>query len=92
MAQTAATNQFSKEAAILSMKSLAKQLGVNLTKRKALQVVPAVGAGVGALMNRQFITDISWAARRTFQEAWLNEKYDTIEFYDYEEINNNFKR
>lgn len=90
MAQTAASNRFSKEAAILSIKSLAKQLGINITKRKALQVVPAVGAGVGALMNRQFITDIAWAARRTFQEAWLNEKYQTIEFYNYEEINNNF--
>ncbi|MFK7031899.1 EcsC family protein [Flavobacterium oreochromis] len=80
IAQTGASNRFSKEAAILSIKSLAKQLGVNINKRKALQVVPVVGAGVGALMNRQFITDIAWVARRTFQEAWLNEKYQTIEF------------
>ncbi len=72
-------NELSKEAGILAIKALAKQLGINLTKRKALQAVPFIGAAVGASVNGSFINDVAWAARRVFQEAWLNEKYIVIE-------------
>lgn len=71
MAEKAASNKMSKEAVVLAVKNLAKQLGVNLTKRKALQAIPVVGGVVGASMNVAFINDIAWAARRTFQEMWL---------------------
>lgn len=71
MAEKAAANKVSREAVILTIKNLAKQLGVNLTRRKALQAIPVVGGVVGATMNVAFINDISWAARRTFQEMWL---------------------
>ena len=50
-----------------------KQLGINITKRKALQAIPLFGTVVGAAMNAQFINDIAWAARRAFQERWLIE-------------------
>lgn len=66
MAQTGALG-----ATIITIKNLAKQIGINITKRKALQAIPAIGAGVGASMNANYINDIAWAARRTFQERWL---------------------
>lgn len=67
----AAENQASKEFAILAIKTLAKQIGVNMTKRKALQAIPVVGAIVGASVNAWFIKEVGWAARREFQERWL---------------------
>ncbi len=79
MAQTAAQSQMSKEAAIIGLKNLAKQLGVNLTKRKALQTIPIVGAVVGASVNGWYIKDVGWAARRAFQERWLIENEKIIE-------------
>lgn len=69
--EEAAAKQFGKEAAIVAVRSLAKQLGVNLTKRKALMAIPIVGALVGASVNGWFIRDVSLAARRSFQERWL---------------------
>lgn len=71
MAEKAAQEKWGIEAAILAIRSLAKRLGINLTKRKALQAIPVVGAGVGAAMNLAFINDVAWAARRSFQERWL---------------------
>lgn len=59
------------ESFIIAIKTLAKQLGINLTKRKALQTIPLIGSGVGLAMNAAFINDISWAARRCFQKRWL---------------------
>lgn len=60
-------------AAVIALKNLVKQIGINLTKRKALQAIPGIGAAVGATMNAQFINDIAWAARRSFQERWLRD-------------------
>ena len=73
MAEKAAQNKWGIDAAILAIRTLAKQLGINLTKRKALQAIPLVGAGVGATMNLAFINDIAWAARRSYQERWLTD-------------------
>lgn len=71
IARTAVHQQMGHEAGIIAVKSLARQLGINLTKRKALQAIPVVGAVVGASVNYCFINDVSWAARRAFQERWL---------------------
>lgn len=79
LAEKAATEQFSKEAGIIGIKSLAKQLGINLTKRKALQAIPAIGAIVGASVNGWYIKEVGWAARRAFQERWLLENHKVIE-------------
>ena len=79
MAEKAANNKFSKEAIVLAIKNLAKQLGVNLTKRKALQAIPIIGGAVGATMNIAFINDAAWAARRAFQELWLQDNGKIIE-------------
>ena len=73
MAEKAAESQVSKEAAILSIKNLAKQLGINITKRKALAAIPVVGALIGGSVNAWFLKEVGWAARRAFQERWLFE-------------------
>jgi hypothetical protein len=76
MAEKAASKQLSKEGGIIAVQRLAKQLGINLTKRKALQAIPFIGLGVGATVNGWYIKDVGWTARRAFQERWLidNEK------------------
>lgn len=79
LAEKAATEQLGKEAAIVSLKNLAKQLGINLTKRKALQAIPAFGAIVGASINGWYIKEVGWAARRAFQERWLIENHKVID-------------
>lgn len=71
MAETAAGKQMSKEGAVLALKRLLKQLGVNLTKRKALAAIPIIGAAVGGSVNGWYIKEVGWAARRAFQERWL---------------------
>lgn len=71
MAQQAAQSTLGKEAGIIAIRNLAKQLGINLTKRKAAQAIPVIGAGVGASVNGWWIKDVGWAARRAFQERWL---------------------
>jgi hypothetical protein len=73
MAEKTTENKFGIEALILAIKQLAKQLGINITKRKALQAIPIIGAGVGAALNVAFINDVAWAARRSYQERWLME-------------------
>ena len=73
IAETAAASTISKEAGIIGVKSLARQLGVNLTKRKALQAIPVIGTLVGASVNGWYIKEVGWSARRAFQERWLLE-------------------
>ena len=71
IAENAAKDKMSRDAAIISIKALAKQLGVNITKRKALQSIPVIGAFVGASINGYYMLDVGWAARRAYQERWL---------------------
>ncbi len=71
IAEKAVERQMSKEGAIITLKNLAKQLGVNLTKRKALAAIPVIGAAIGGSVNGWFIKEVGWAARRSFQERWL---------------------
>ena len=81
IAKKAAANPHSIEAGIMAIKAVSKEFSKNITKRKALQAIPYVGAAVGAAMNVSFINDIAWAARRTFQKRWLidNEKIVVVE-------------
>lgn len=71
IAEKTVQQQLSKEAVLISMKNLGRQLGLNITQRKALQAIPAIGAVVGGSVNAWFINDVGWAARRAFQERWL---------------------
>jgi hypothetical protein len=71
MAQKAAQSTISKEGALITLRTLAKQLGINITKRRALAAIPAIGAAVGACVNGWYMNDVGWAARRAFQERKL---------------------
>jgi len=71
--EAAARNHLGKEAALFTARVLAKQLGINLTRRKALAAIPVVGAAIGGSVNGWYIKEVGWAARRTFQERWLLE-------------------
>lgn len=73
MSEKAVASQLSKEAGVIALRSLAKQLGVNLTKRKALAVIPAIGAVIGGAANGWWLKEVGWAARRNFQERWLTD-------------------
>jgi hypothetical protein len=79
MAETAAQKQLSKEAGIIAIKNMAKQLGVNLTKRKALAAIPVIGAAVGGSVNGWYMKEVGWAARHKYQERWLKENNKIIE-------------
>lgn len=79
MAEKAAVQQLSKEAVIIAIRNLAKQLGINLTKRKALAAIPIVGAIIGGSINGWFLKEVGWAARRAFQERWLIDNHKIIE-------------
>ncbi|MGE5405461.1 MAG: EcsC family protein [Candidatus Saccharibacteria bacterium] len=71
MAGVAASKKAGSEAVSSSIRSLAKQLGINLTERKGLQAIPAIGAAIGCSVNAWYIKEVGWAARRAFQERWL---------------------
>jgi len=73
MAEKAAKDRLSKEAAIVGVKNLAKQLGINITKRRALTAIPIIGAAVGGSANGWYIKEVGWAARRFYQERWLRD-------------------
>jgi EcsC protein family len=71
VAEKAVERQLAKETVMIGAKNLGKQLGMNITERKILQAIPAIGAVVGGSVNGWFMNDVGWAARRAFQERWL---------------------
>lgn len=77
--EKAAASQVSKEAAILTVKALAKQLGINITKRKALASIPVIGAAIGGSVNAWYVKEVGWAARRLYQERWLLENHKIVD-------------
>ncbi len=60
-----------REAFAAAVRNVAKQLCINLTRRKAVQVIPVVGGGVGAAMNVMFVSDVAEAAFRLYQKRRL---------------------
>ncbi|MBF0410752.1 MAG: EcsC family protein [Candidatus Riflebacteria bacterium] len=82
MNNIAASQQISREATILGIRGLARQLSVNMAKRKSIQSIPGIGAIVGASVNAWYLKEIGKAAKRAFQERWLidNKKVVEIKF------------
>lgn len=62
----------SREAFSAAVRNVAKQLCINLARRKAAQVIPIVGGGVGAAMNVFFISDVAEAAQRLYQRRRID--------------------
>ena len=77
LAEDAATNKVCA-ALVTQTRALAKQLGVNITKRKASQAIPVIGAAVGFAMNITFIRDICEAAQMKYKERWINNKLHSV--------------
>ncbi len=75
LAEQAATEPPGKQSDIIGVNNLAKQISINLTKRKTLQAIPAIGAVVGASVNGWYVKEVGWAARHAFQERWLIENH-----------------
>lgn len=60
-------------AVITTVRSVAQQLRINITKRKATQAIPYIGSAVGSAMNVAFINDMAVAAQRSYQKRWLKD-------------------
>ena len=57
------------------LQQIAKAVGIRLTKAKLAQVIPAVGAAVGAGFNAYYTSRVCDAAYYLYRERFLAEKY-----------------
>ncbi|MDC0683126.1 EcsC family protein [Sorangium atrum] len=57
------------------IKKIAQALGIRLTKAKLAQIVPLVGAGVGAGFNAWYVANVTVTAYHLYRERFLIEKY-----------------
>ena len=64
---------------VVAIQRLATTLGVNLSSRKMAQVVPIVGAVIGAGVNAAFQRDVASAARFAFRARWLEMNEGIVE-------------
>lgn len=64
--ERAAQRELGKQAAVTGLQTLARQLGLNLGRRKALGVLPILGAVVGGSVNAWYMHDLCNAARYAF--------------------------
>jgi len=79
LAAKAAERAVSGETALLFVRDVAEQLGVNLTQRRALAAIPIIGAAVGGAMNAWYVRDIGQSAQRAYQERWLRDRGHIID-------------
>ena len=73
IAEIGAENALSKEAFITFVRDVAEQIGIKLTKKRALVAIPAIGAIVGSSLNGWYLRDVGLAAQRSYQERWLRD-------------------
>lgn len=64
--ERAAQREMGKGAAIYSLHNLAKQLGLNLGRRKAAAALPILGAVVGGAVNAWYLNDLAQTSRYAF--------------------------
>jgi len=76
--ERAAERQLAKDAAVFSLNTLSQRIGVQLGKRKAVGMVPILGAVVGGAVNAWYLHDVAQVAQYIFQERWLLEKYPKL--------------
>ena len=68
-----AAKQISQLSLLATVRQFTKTLGINLTKRKALQMVPIIGAVVGASFNATYANDIGRTAFMSYRRRWIAE-------------------
>jgi hypothetical protein len=73
MAKELASKQVTKGALLAGLRHLAKTLGVQITKRKALQMIPVIGAVVGASLNGTLANDIGKTAYMSYRRRYIQE-------------------
>jgi hypothetical protein len=73
--ERAAERELAKEAAVFGLNNLARSLSLHLGWRKALGVVPVMGALVGGSVNAWYIHDVAQTARYVFQSRRLALRY-----------------
>lgn len=73
MNETLARKEISRLSLLAAMRQFAKSLGIQITKRKALQIVPLVGALVGASFNGVFVNDVGKAAYMNYRRRRIAE-------------------
>lgn len=76
--ERAAEREFAKEAAVFSLHNLAQKLGINLGQRKAVGVMPVLGALIGGSVNAWYLYDIAQVSRYVFQERWLGARHEPM--------------
>ena len=74
MAESLAAKQLSRHSLIAGIRQTAKTFGFQLTKRKALQIVPVLGAIVGASLNGALANDVGNAAYMSYRRRWIAEQ------------------
>ena len=74
MAADLAAKQIGAQSMLAALRQFAKSLGINLTKRKALQMVPIIGALVGASFNATYTNDIGHAAYFCYRRRWIADR------------------
>lgn len=77
MAGELATKQISKQSLLAAIRQSAKTLGIQITKRKALQTIPVIGALIGASFNGMIANDIGKAAYMSYRRRWIKDRGDS---------------
>lgn len=72
-----AARQISQLSLLAAIRAFAKTLGIQLTKRKALQSVPLIGAIVGASFDGTFVNDIGRASYMCYRRRFIEENLGT---------------
>jgi len=76
MNEALARKEISRIAAIAALRQFAKRLGIQVTKRKALQAIPVIGGLVGASFNATFVNDVGRAAYMNYRRRWIEQHSD----------------
>lgn len=75
VAERAAMEGVARGSSTMIAKKFASSLSANIVRRKALQLVPGVGAIIGGSVNGWFMKNVCTAAVCSFQRRWLINKY-----------------
>jgi len=71
MSEALAAKQIGKQSLLVGIRQMAKSLGIQVTKRKALQMIPVVGAVIGGTFNGMLANDIGKAAYMNYRRRWI---------------------